>query len=300
MVVSSSERERQFAPTVFFRAPFMERTRRSHQPPHQGESGVINLHSGAKRPNCLCNWEGLCYETLGIVWVQDPWEPSPCSKPAYSQQSLLSRQSWYQLQINRTYDSKGKQRNPELLTWRKTCVYRPCVVKTSNSKSGGLVDSHIRQRAHRLSTSNSVLPLTWCTILLDTLSYPSHSNNPKRIPQSRNHGWNAAMLHEDMLKSGHQQSQMRFWQDDWMFFIPRQGWVLQSTLHNRTTLGNRAALSESSQFGGILVLLNTLDQLVFGSLEFIIGQITNHSTFLCLSHVAHKALYPCNYTTGLG
>ena len=175
--------------------------------------------------------------------------------------------------MNCTYDSTSKQKNPELLTWRITGVSRTCVVKTSNSKWGGLVDSHIRQRAHRLSTSNSVLLLTWYTVLLDMLSYPSHSNNPKRIPQSRNHGWNAAMLHEDMLESGQQQSQMRFWQDEWMFFIPRQGWVLQSTLnsskaifsnkgsqlHNRTTLGNRAALSESSQFGGILVLLNTLD-----------------------------------------
>ena len=81
--------------------------------------------------------------------------------------------------MNCTYDSTSKQKNPELLTWRITGVYRPCVVKTSNSKWGGLVDSHIRQRAHRLSTSNRVLPLTWYTILLDTLCYPSHSNNPK-------------------------------------------------------------------------------------------------------------------------
>ena len=66
MVVSSSEWERQLAPTVFFRAPFMERTRRSHQPPHQGESGAINLHSGAKRPNCLCNWEGLATKPLAL------------------------------------------------------------------------------------------------------------------------------------------------------------------------------------------------------------------------------------------
>ena len=154
---------------------------------------------------------GTSYETLGIVLVQDRWEPSPCSKPAYSQQSLLSRQSWYQLQMNCTYDSTSKQNNPELLTWIITGVYRTCVVETSNSKWGGLVDPHIRQRAHKLSTSNSVLLLTWYTVLFDTLSYPSHSNNPKRIPQSRNHAWNAAMLHEDMLESGQQQSQMRFW-----------------------------------------------------------------------------------------
>ena len=64
MGVSSSERERQFAPTVFLRAPFMEWTRRSHKPPNQGESGAINLQSGPKRPNCL--WEGLATKSLAL------------------------------------------------------------------------------------------------------------------------------------------------------------------------------------------------------------------------------------------
>ena len=203
----------------------------SGPPSWNGQDALTSLYylqSGAKRPNCLCNWEGIATKPLALS--EYTWGPSLCSKAAYSQQSLLSRQSWYQLQMNCTYDSTSKQQNPELLTWRITGVCRFHVVKTSSSKWGGLVDSHIRQMAHRLSTSNRVLPLTWHTVLLDTLICPSHSNNPKAIPQSRNHGWNVPMLHEDMLESRQQYSQMQFWQNDWMFFIPRQGWVLHSTL----------------------------------------------------------------------
>ena len=50
-VVSNSARVKQFPPTVFLRADFTDLTSLSHHPPHQGELGAMNRHSGVRGPN---------------------------------------------------------------------------------------------------------------------------------------------------------------------------------------------------------------------------------------------------------
>ena len=63
---SNSGRVRECLPKVFFNEDLIERINHSHQPPHHGKRGAINLQSGATWPNCFCNCWGLATKPFAL------------------------------------------------------------------------------------------------------------------------------------------------------------------------------------------------------------------------------------------